>query len=156
MDNFQNTFLIRDPKQTLVSFYKMWPDFTFEESGHEQLYRLFQCVVEAGQEPIVVDAAEFSANTEGMIAAYCDKLGIPFDPEALSWEEREVPEWQLWEEWHTDAQDSTGIEELPQKEVELPRGAARDLRDACLPYYEELHALRLRPAEDPEDPKKGE
>ena len=144
VDNFHNTFLIRNPKQTLASFYKMWPDFTFEEAGHEQLYRLFQCVVEAGQKPIVIEATEFSTNTESMIDAYCENLGIPFDPEALSWEEREVPEWQMWEEWHTDAQDSTGIQKVPQKEVELPE-ELQESYERSLPYYETLYKHRLKP-----------
>ncbi len=148
VSNFHNTFLIRDPKQTLVSFYKMWPDFTLEEAGHEQLYKLFECAVEAGQEPIVVEAAEFSANPEDTIAAYCEKLGIPFDPEALSWEEREVPEWEAWEEWHTDAQESTGIEELPEKEITLPE-ELREAYERSLPYYEALRGHRLKLAGSP-------
>ncbi len=148
VERFQNTFLIRDPKQTLVSFYKMWPDFTLEEAGHEQLYKLFECAVEAGQEPVVVDAAEFSANTESMMAAYCEKLDVPFDPEALSWEEREVPEWQAWDEWHTDAQESTSIEELPQKEVTLPE-ELQEAYEHSLPYYEKLYDRRLRLSESP-------
>ncbi len=38
---FVNTFIIRDPKYVLMSLYKMWPDFTLEETGYEDLYRLF-------------------------------------------------------------------------------------------------------------------
>ena len=77
VENFRNTFLIREPKQTLSSFYKMWPDFTFEEAGYEQLHRLYSYAAEIGQEPIVVDAADFSANTERAIEAYCAELNIP-------------------------------------------------------------------------------
>lgn len=144
-ENFKNSFLIRDPKQVLASFYKMWPDFTFEEAGYEQLYRLLHHSVEAGQEPVVVDAADLASNTEGTIKTYCEKLGIPFKPEALSWEEREVPEWEMWEEWHTDAQESTGIEEVTKKEVSLP-GELEETYERCLPYYDKLHERRLRPA----------
>ena len=34
---FVNTFIVRDPKYVLVSLYKMWPDFTLEETGYEDL-----------------------------------------------------------------------------------------------------------------------
>jgi hypothetical protein len=146
VENFRNTFLIREPKQTLSSFYKMWPDFTLEEAGYEQLYCLFECVTEAGQEPIVVDAEEFSANTEGTIAAYCNELNVPYKPEALSWEQREVPEWEMWDEWHTDAQESTGIEQVPQKEVELPEELS-ETYEHCLLYYQELRKHRLEPTD---------
>ncbi|HZY64356.1 MAG: sulfotransferase family protein [Actinomycetota bacterium] len=144
--NFRNTFLIREPKQVLSSFYKMWPDFTFEEAGFEQLHRFFRYSVEVGQEPIVVDAADLSSNTEGTIAAYCHGLNIPHKPEALTWEQREVPQWEMWEEWHTDAQESTSIEETPQKEVELPQELQKTY-ERCLPYYEELREHRLEPAD---------
>ncbi|MGB3682328.1 MAG: hypothetical protein WA990_07545 [Rubrobacteraceae bacterium] len=142
--NFENTFLIREPKQVLSSFYKMWPDFTFEEAGYEHLHRVHEETVSIGQEPVVVDAADLASNTEGVISAYCEKLNIPFKPEALSWKPREVPEWKMWDEWHTDAQDSTGIEELPQKEIDLPEGLQKTY-ERCLPYYEDLHEKRLKP-----------
>lgn len=143
VENFDNTFLIRDPSQMLSSFHKMWPDFTFEETGYEQLHRLFHYATGTGQEPVVVDARDFSADTESTVAAYCEQLDIPFDPGALSWEPREVPEWQMWDEWHTDAQESTGIEEIPQKEVSLPE-ELREVYERCFPYYEALHEKRLR------------
>jgi hypothetical protein len=143
--NFRNTFLVREPKEVLASFYKMWPDFTFEEAGYEQLHRLYEEAAEIHGEPVVVDAADLASNTEGTISAYCERLNIPFDPEALSWERREVPEWEMWEEWHTDAQDSTGIEELPKKEIDLPE-ELRETCERCIPYYEELYEKRIRPS----------
>lgn len=146
--NFRNTFLIREPKQVLFSFYKMWPDFTFEEAGYEHLHRLYEKASEIGQEPVVVNAADLASNTEGTVSAYCESLGVPFKPEALSWRPREVPEWRMWDEWHTDAQESTGIEELPQKEVSLPK-ELQETYERCLPYYEELHKVRLQPATRP-------
>jgi hypothetical protein len=147
VENFRNTFLIREPSLVLSSFYKMWPDFTFEEAGYEQLHRLFQCSLEIGQEPVVVEASDLASETETTVDIYCRKLGIPHKPEALSWEQREVPEWEMWDEWHTDAQESTGIEELPQKEVELPE-ELQETYERCLPYYEELREYSLDPAEN--------
>ena len=40
--SFANTFIIRDPKYVIASLYKMWPDFTLEETGFEQIYNLFR------------------------------------------------------------------------------------------------------------------
>lgn len=146
--NFRNTFLIREPKEVLSSFHKMWPDFTFEEAGYEHLHRLYTEAADIGQEPMVIDAADLASNTESTVAAYCESLGIPFKPEALSWEPREVPEWRMWDEWHTDAQDSTGIEELPQKEISLPDDLQKTY-ERCLPYYEGLREKRLELGKSP-------
>ena len=83
---FTNTFIIRDPKYVLSSLYKMWPDFTLEETGYEQIYWAFRYAEEAGEDPVVVDAMTFSENPVGIVSAYCERVGIPFRPDALSWE----------------------------------------------------------------------
>lgn len=143
--NFTNTFIIREPSQVLSSLHRMWPDFTFEEAGYEHLHRLFRHAIDLGQEPAIVEARDLSKDTEDTVATYCDALDIPHHPEALSWEPREVPEWKMWDEWHTDAQESTGIEELPPDPVPLPE-ELQETYERCLPYYEELSAHRLRPS----------
>ena len=140
---FRNTFIIREPRYVLASLHKMWPDFTFEEAGYEELYRLFGYALEEGQEPVVVDAFELSENPEGIVAAYCEKLGIPHKPKALSWEPRKVPEWKMWEGWHDDAQESTGIEKISHEEVTLS-SELEEVYGRCLPYYEALHKRSLR------------
>ncbi|ABG03742.1 conserved hypothetical protein [Rubrobacter xylanophilus DSM 9941] len=144
VSRFTNTFIIREPSQVLSSLHRMWPDFTLEEAGFEQLHRLWRLAAEAGrEEPVVVDAHDLSSDAGATVRAYCEALGIPFDPEALSWEPRKVPEWRRWEEWHTEAQESTGIEEIPQGKAPLPP-ELRPAYEHCLPYYRELHARRLR------------
>ena len=141
---FRNTFIVREPRSVLASLHKMWPDFTFEEVGYEELHRLFGYAVEEGQEPVVVDASDLSENPQRVVAAYCEAVGIPFVPEALSWEPREVPEWKMWDGWHEDAQKSTGISRIScGEEVALPEGLEEVYR-RCLPYYQALYAARLR------------
>ncbi len=146
---FTNTFIIREPREALTSFYKMWPDFTFEEAGYEQLHRLFGYAEQAEEEPIIVDAADLAEDPEGTVAAYCESLDIPFVPEALTWEPREVPEWKTWESWHTDAQKSTGLSKTPRKKVELPEDLVETC-ERCQPYYEDLREKRLRPIDPAE------
>jgi len=144
--DFTNTFLLREPAAVLASLHKFWPDFTFEEAGFEELHRLYALAVEAGQEPAVVDASDLLTEPEGIVAAYCERIGVAHRPDALTWEPREVPEWRMWDEWHSDAQNSTGLEpRTPEPEKPLPE-ELREIYERCLPYYEELHAKRLRPA----------
>jgi hypothetical protein len=92
----------------------------------------------------VVDARDFSENPEAVIRAYCKRLDIPFRSDALSWEKREVPEWEMWDGWHDRAQNSTGIRpQKPKEAVELPEHLA-PVYDYCRPFYEELSQERLR------------
>jgi len=150
---FVNTFIVRDPKYVLVSLYKMWPDFTFEETGYEELYRLFKYATEGGGEDVaVVDAMTFSENPSGVLAAYCEHLEIPFRSGSLSWESRDVEHWDSWEGWHDDAEQSTGIEPATRRDPELPE-ELEEVYEKCLPYYYELaaHAIHAtsRPAGAP-------
>ena len=136
---FANTFIVRDPKYVLVSLYKMWPDFTLEETGYEDLYRLFRYATDAGEDVAVVDAMTFSENPAGVLAAYCEHLEVPFTAGSLTWESRDVRRWESWEGWHADAESSTGIEPAERLDPELPE-ELEAAYEHCLPYYYELAA----------------
>jgi hypothetical protein len=140
ISRFKNTFIIRDPKYVLTSLYKMWPDFTLEETGFEQLYRLFRFATELDPEDVVVvDAMTFSENPVGVLSAYCEHLEIPFRTDSLSWQPREVRRWESWEGWHEEAQQSTGIKPAERKDPQLPR-ELQEAYEHCLPYYYQLAA----------------
>src|SRR5215210_3179193 len=144
ISNFVNTFILRDPKYVLSSLYKMWPDFTLEETGYEQIYWAFKYATEAGEDPVVVDAMTFSENPVGILSAYCERVGLPFRPEALSWEPGEVEEWKRWEGWHGAAQRSTGIKRAERRDPALPE-ELEEAYEHCLPYYYTLAAHTISP-----------
>ncbi len=136
---FVNTFIIRDPKYVLTSMYKMWPDFTLEEAGYEELYRLLRVAEEAGQKPIVVDAMTFSEDPVAVLSTYCELTGIPFQKDSLSWQPREVRRWENWEGWHEEAQKSTGIQRAERRDPVLPP-ELEEMYERCLPAYYDLAA----------------
>jgi hypothetical protein len=144
ISSFVNTFILRDPKYVLSSLHKMWPDFTLEETGYEELYWAFRYATEAGEDPVVVDAMTFSEDPVGILSAYCERVGLPFRPEALSWEPGEVEEWKRWEGWHEAAQRSTGIKRAERKDPELS-GRLQEAYEYCLPYYYTLAAHTISP-----------
>jgi hypothetical protein len=86
----------------------------------------------------------FSENPAGVLSVYCEHLGLPFDRNSLSWESREVQEWEMWDEWHDDAQQSTGVERAERKDPALSRDL-QQVYDYCLPYYYHL-AARVIPS----------
>lgn len=141
VSRFRNTFIIRDPKYVIASLSRMWPDFTLEETGFEQLYRLFRYATEA-EEVVVVDAMTFSENPVGVLAAYCEHLEIPFRTDDLSWQPGEVREWENWEGWHEEAQQSSGIKPAERKDPELPP-ELQEAYEYCLPYYYQLAARAI-------------
>ena len=144
ISNFVNTFIVRDPKYVLSSLHKMWPDFTLEETGYEDLYWAFRYATEAGEDPVVVDAMTFSENPASILATYCERVGLPFRPEALSWEPGEVEEWNSWEGWHEAAERSTGIKRAERRDPALPQ-ELQEAYEHCLPYYYTLAAHTISP-----------
>jgi hypothetical protein len=143
VSQFRNTFIIRDPKYVIASLSRMWPDFTLEETGFEQLYRLFRYATEVDPEDVVVvDAMTFSENPVGVLAAYCEHLEIPFRTDDLSWQPGNVREWENWEGWHEEAQQSSGIKPAERKDPELPP-ELQEAYEYCLPYYYQLAARAI-------------
>ena len=143
VSNFVNTFIIRDPKYVVASLHKNWPDFTLEETGFEQIYNLFRYATEVnGEDVVVVDAMSFSENPAGILSAYCEHLDVPFDPDTLSWESREVRRWEMWDGWHDEAQRSTGIKRAERRDPALP-GRLQEAYEYCLPYYYKLAAQAI-------------
>ena len=119
-----NTFIIRDPKESLLSHYKISPDLNLypEESGIMKSYELFQYVtMELKQPAIVIDADRLSRYPDKVLQEYCDKIGIPHDPCSLSWKPgQKIKEWQDWKEWHIEAENSSEICLIGEEKLEKP------------------------------------
>eukprot|EP00049_Salpingoeca_infusionum_P011323 m.195799 g.195799 ORF g.195799 m.195799 type:complete len:305 (+) comp14899_c1_seq5:184-1098(+) len=120
-----HTFLIRHPCKTVTSLWKKsvpelgsqahdvtgWTYFDVAELGFAEVYRLFDHLTTAQpqQAPIVVDADQLLLNPQGVMRAYCQRTGLPFQKDMTSWEPGRVPEWEVWPGWHDDAIESSGL-----------------------------------------------
>jgi hypothetical protein len=157
-----HTFLIRHPRETIASYHAMNPDAGLGKMGFESLYEIFTSVSElTGRPPVVMDAADLMRWPAEVVAAYCERVGIPFLPDALTWRPSDRPEWELSSRWHADVAASAGLGVAGTGTVAGTGNVARadgDPRDGLdverhpvlgaylryhLPYYEILHARRL-------------
>jgi len=145
---FENTFIVRHPAKMLPSLYDKWPDFTLEETGYAQLYKLFAMTKEfSGKIPVVIESDDLVQKPEATIKAYCDAVGIPFIKEALEWEPKFRPELTNWDggTWVTNAMFSTGFKEQNTDNYVAVEDN-QHLQNAynfCLPYYEKLYEYKL-------------
>jgi len=146
LKNFTNTFLIRDPEPTLLSHYRMNPDFTFEESGYETTYKLFEMAQKVeGKTPVVIDATDLENDPERIVKDYCESCSIPYIPEALHWKPGEIKAWSVWKEWHIDAMESNGFVKQMEK-FNFTLDIAPKLREfyqKSLPFYEKMYEKRI-------------
>lgn len=147
---FTNTFLIRDPRKALPSFFHKWPDITLEEAGYHALRDMSeQDRRNTGSAPVILAAKDIIEKPEGIIRAWCGSVGIPFMPGALQWKPRNPRRWDNWKGWHDDAAKSNGFGK-PKKKIYLnisDHPHLAHLYAQCNPVFSSLFQERLLPVE---------
>ncbi len=149
LDQFQHTFLIRDPAKVLASMYNQWDDFTMDEAAFEDLHRMFDLVAQRYDEiPPVIDSDDLLADPAAMVRSYCEAVGIEFIPASLEWEQGKRDEVRWYGgPWHDSLQSSTGL----QRQSTEYRARIEDVEflqkmyALCKPHYDALAAHKLRP-----------
>ncbi len=143
-----HSFLIRDPRKSILSYHKLDPEVTLEEIGLEAQWRHAVWLQETfGTEPLVIEAEAVQRDPRGTLGAYWARLGLPPAEQAFSWQAAAAPaDWQQVAGWHAKASASSGIEPGPpeaETAADFAAAAARTPRlqrllDHHRPFYERL------------------
>ncbi len=150
LSHFTHSFLIRDPAKTITSMYKHWPDFHEDEVGFAEQRQLFDRLTDLhGAPPPVIDSDDLLEDPHGMTEAYCAAVGIPFLPEALSWEPGARDEVSWWDggSFHENLRNSDGLKPQVRRHIDIADAPerVREVHERARPHYEHLYAHRLRP-----------
>ena len=150
LDHFSHSFLIRDPAKTLSSLFRHWPDVHLKETGNLEQLALFERLADRdGAPPPVIDSDDLLEDPHGVVAAWCHAVGIPFLPEALSWEPGARDEVSWWDggSFHDTLRNSDGLKPQPRRDVDIADApdAMKRLYETILPAYEAMHPHRLTP-----------
>ncbi len=138
---FTHTFIIRDPAPTIASHYAMKPTVTSPEIGFERLAELFDALWSVtGRRPLVLRAERLIEDPVAAVGAFCDYTGLPFAPEAITWQPQDPPEWGRHRAWHLDAITSSGFTSRPNTyEVTVANSdLLRSFYDHHHPFYERM------------------
>lgn len=142
-----HTFLVRHPRETIPSYYKVNPRVACHQIGAEHLHEIHAAVTAlTGEQPVTLDAADLVARPEAALRAYCERVGIPFRPEALAWQPGDRAEWRPSAAWHADVSRTTGfVRTASEPAVEVDADPVlRGYLAHQLPYYEKVRAARVR------------
>jgi len=141
----RHAFLIRDPREVLLSYLKSRPTVTVEDLGVPQQWQIFEAVYALSDSPPpVIDAGEFLRDPEGLLRAWCATLGLGFTPRMLRWSAGLRASDGVWApHWYAAVLASTGFEPYRERDRRVP-DAQRAIVEACMPIYEALFARRLR------------
>lgn len=139
-----NAFLIRRPEEVIASFSKQRPELEAWEVGFEQQARIFDHVCDlTGEAPPVLEASDVLKDPAGVLRAFCSRIGLPFSERMLSWPPGRRDTDGVWApHWYDAVERSTGFAPYQPRQP-LLSPAARELADACRPYYERLLQYRV-------------
>jgi len=134
----RNAILTRDPHAMLVSLRRGFPDAELAHTGLPQSVAILEWMLASGEQPVVLDAGEILKNPDGVLSAWCKRVGIPFDSAMLSWPAGPKPEDGVWaDHWYDQVHQSTGFGPYRKPPQALPDELG-PLLAACLPLYERL------------------
>src|SRR5205823_6346363 len=139
-----HAFLIRHPREVLISLSRVVPRPTLEETGLPQQWELFcQVMEQIGRVPPVIDARAVLENPAGQLRLLCDSLGVPFLDCMLSWPAGPRETDGIWAKyWYDAVIGSRGFERYRPPAQALPSHLAPVL-SAAETIYEQLNAYRL-------------
>ena len=140
-----NCFLIRDPREVILSYSKKNPNPALEDLGYVQQLEIYNFVRETTDSaPPVIDARDVLKNPERMLRRLCRAIGIEFDPAMLSWPKGLRETDGIWaKHWYDAVARSTSFEADRPRQGEVPQSLKR-IYDQCCECYERLHTHRLR------------
>jgi hypothetical protein len=140
-----NCFLIRDPREVILSYIKKNPEPELEDLGFVQQCEIFNFVrAKTKSAPPVVDARDVLQNPERTLRLLCNAIGVPFDPAMLSWPAGLRETDGIWaKHWYDAVVRSTSFQPYEPREGSVP-SRLRQIYDQCRECYEQLHQHRLQ------------
>ncbi|MBL8877685.1 MAG: hypothetical protein JNG88_01080 [Phycisphaerales bacterium] len=138
-------FLIRDPREMLVSLLRVTPRARLADTGLPQQSELFEQTADRiGGPPPVVDARDVLLNPRQTLTRLCERLGLTFDGRMLRWPPGPRKTDGVWApHWYAAVERSTGFERYRERD-ERPGAEHAELLAQCVELYERLHRHRLR------------
>jgi Sulfotransferase domain len=139
-----NCFLIRDPREVILSYIKHNPRPALEDLGFVQQCEIFDFVRErTDSTPPVIDAKDILQNPERMLQMLCGAIGVEFDNEMLSWPPGLRETDGMWAKyWYDEVARSTSFQPYKPRDGVVP-DHLNEIYQRCRQCYEQLHKHRL-------------
>ncbi|XP_038057542.1 uncharacterized protein LOC119729098 [Patiria miniata] len=134
------------------------PDIMPTGLGFKETYEVYKYIKEnVDPDPIIIDAEDLVANPEGILSAFCERMGLPYSKDLLSWDSGS----ELTKDWIISQRhkfilknaktldvfrNSTGFHK-PETEVGHYAEITPDVQrcvDFSMPYYEKMYDHRLK------------
>ena len=140
-----NCFLIRDPKEVILSYTKKYEIFSVYQLGLPQQFDLFtQLREKKGVVPIILDSTDILTNPESMLKKLCRTLGISFTNKMLKWPKGRRKSDGIWgKHWYNAVEQSTSFQSYQKKNENIPVEYAA-IYEKSTEIYLQLYNHRLQ------------
>jgi hypothetical protein len=140
-----NCFLIRDPREVILSYIKRNGVPTAEDLGFPQQTEIFDWVREqSGATPAVIDARDVLQDPERVLRRLCQSAGVEFDPAMLAWPPGSRASDGIWGKyWYGEVMKSTSFQPYREKQEPVPPQLQK-VYAQCRECYERLYEFRLQ------------
>lgn len=144
LDSLTHAFLIREPRAMLHSLHRVWPNPTLADTGLPQQVAIFERVCErTGDTPPVLDSSDLLRDPTAILAATCERLGLPFTEQMLNWPKGPRATDGPWgSHRYATVRQSTGFHAEASRTVDLAP-ELEPLFESCQALYEKLYVHRL-------------
>jgi hypothetical protein len=139
-----NCFLIRDPREVILSYIKKNPEPTLDDLGFVEQCEIFNFVRDRiNSVPPVIDAKNVLENPERTLRLLCDAIGVEFNKGMLSWPPGLRETDGIWAKyWYTEVARSTSFQPHKRREGKVPDGF-HEIYQQCQDCYQKLYQHRL-------------
>ena len=145
LDLVRNAFLIREPREVVMSFTKVAGTPTLKDTGLPQQLEIFKWVRErTGGTPPVIDARDVLQDPRRTLGLLCEALQVDFTDTMLSWPPGPRETDGVWAKyWYDALLQSTTFQPYKPKDDTMPAHLAGLLHDAEQIYLQ-LYQFRLQ------------
>jgi len=141
----KNCFLIRDPRDVIVSYIRKNKDPDLEDIGFVQQAEIFDWVrTRSGAIPPVIEARDVLENPGRILELLCGEIGVEFSDAMLSWPPGLRETDGIWaKHWYGEVETSTTFRDPPAREPEPVPERLQAVYERSRECYARLYQYRL-------------
>jgi hypothetical protein len=142
--DLQHCFLIRDPAQVVNSYTNSRGVCSVEDIGIKRQFELYQDISQiSGQDIPIIDSNDVLKNPECVLRLLCEKLGVSYIPEMLSWPQGSRTSDGVWaKHWYKNVDNSSGFALHLAQHLQL-NDEQLSVVNQVQPFYQQLYNKRI-------------
>ena len=141
---FKNCFLIRHPKEVIISYAKKNNINSAYDLGYEQQVNLFKKIKEiTGSSPSVFDSKDILSSPKSILQKLCIELDIKFSVKMLNWPKGNRPSDGVWSShWYKNVVNSDRFMSYKEPLQDLKKEHI-DIFKECMYHYNYLNSFKI-------------